>query len=328
VYNSRAEEAGSGEDFVTRLVNCLALAAALALSSSVPAAALEQEPSAPSTNHPAEPAPPTEQVAAPSLDDAQNKIVVTGRKEGQSLHDYVNKFVDQVGDTAPERGYARFEGAVCIGVESLPNPSLQYLVDRVSEVALDVGLKPGKPGCRPSIVIILVADGKALASLMIPPSLRNSRLVLNRHGRPAFEWFATSDAPVRWWQASVPMNELSQTGVGHAYLGSRIRSAFHDSLLTTYVVVDVRKLHGVTLTQLADYVAMVSLVQIDPDANTASYDTILNLFTAGMPPAGLTDWDKSYLSTLYRIELFSVPEAQKGNLVSLMTRDQKRAGEE
>lgn len=48
---------------------------------------------------------------------------------------------------------------------------------------------------------------------------------------------------------------------------------------------------------------MVTLAQLSPNANTAGFETILNLFTAqaqGRPmPAAMTDWDVAYLHGLY-----------------------------
>ena len=49
---------------------------------------------------------------------------------------------------------------------------------------------------------------------------------------------------------------------------------------------------------------MVALAQVDAEADTAAYPTILNLFAdPASAPAGLTDWDRSYLTALYDAEL-------------------------
>ena len=53
---------------------------------------------------------------------------------------------------------------------------------------------------------------------------------------------------------------------------------------------------------LADYVAMVTLAQIDPGADTRQLDSILNLFEderSRQTLSGLTDWDQAYLLSLY-----------------------------
>ena len=45
---------------------------------------------------------------------------------------------------------------------------------------------------------------------------------------------------------------------------------------------------------------MIALAQIDPDADTGQFDTILNLFREPrLAPEGLTGWDRAYLDGLY-----------------------------
>jgi hypothetical protein len=309
------------------------LALAAAFASAAGAAALAQTAPAPQST-----------TAAPA--EVQNRIVVTGRK----LRDYVEKFVGQVADPTPEHGYARFESAVCVGVESAPNEHLQNLVDRVSEAALEVGLKTEGPGCQPNILIVFAPNGKALASRLVkerPAMFRPyGGSEGTTHGLAALDAFARSDAPVRWWQVSMPVDwqgrpaiALPQTGGSSTGDGSTqypsgvmgansfISSAVRDELQTTYVIVDVGRLRGVTWTQLADYLAMVALAQVDPSASPAAYDTILNLFADGTPPAGMTDWDRSFLHALYDVDLQKVPRAQTGALVAAMTHDRKKAGE-
>ena len=59
-------------------------------------------------------------------------------------------------------------------------------------------------------------------------------------------------------------------------------------------------LNGASLQQLGDYVAMVAMAQVDPDADTGRFDTILNLFNdPATAPTGLTGWDRAYLEGLY-----------------------------
>jgi hypothetical protein len=49
-----------------------------------------------------------------------------------------------------------------------------------------------------------------------------------------------------------------------------------------------------------DYVAFVALAQIDAQARTEGYSTVLNLFSSATnPPAGMTAWDEAYLDGLY-----------------------------
>ena len=47
---------------------------------------------------------------------------------------------------------------------------------------------------------------------------------------------------------------------------------------------------------------MVTLAQIDPEADTSRYASILNVFDDPDASAGLTDWDQAYLMGLYDAE--------------------------
>jgi len=42
-----------------------------------------------------------------------------------------------------------------------------------------------------------------------------------------------------------------------------------------------------------------TLSQVDPEADTGTFDTVLNLFENPQGVSGLTAWDRSYLSALY-----------------------------
>ena len=66
------------------------------------------------------------------------------------------------------------------------------------------------------------------------------------------------------------------------------------------IVVDARRVAGVGVDAWMDYVAMVALAQVNPDARAAAFPTILNLFSAPQSaPAAMTDWDVAYLQGLY-----------------------------
>ena len=87
------------------------------------------------------------------------------------------------------------------------------------------------------------------------------------------------------------------------------------------IVVDATKLTGTTWQQLADYLGVVSLAQIDPEANPAAFDSILNLFSNPRAYSGLTDWDRAYVRALYDFDQERNPNLQTGALVGEMLRD-------
>ena len=241
-------------------------------------------------------------------------IVVNGRP----LNDLVGDFVDEISRPARRRGLARWQGKICVGTVNLPAAHAQVLIDRVSDVAASVGLEPGEPGCRPGIVILATDNGSALATAMV--RRRNSGFSLSslqtNAGTRALEDFQTSDRAVRWWQTSLPVD--SNTGetairlagmVGpdgqpsypqlNAFAASRLTTQIRDNLIRTVIIIDVTKLGDTTFQQLSDYVSLVALAQIDAEAQTSSYDTIMNIFSETGGPSTLTDWDMGYLEALY-----------------------------
>lgn len=281
-------------------------------------AILQPQTAPPSARPPQEPAPQ----ASTTLDD----VVVTGPR----LRSVVQDFVGEVSAPAGNRGPARWNGPVCIGVVNLRAEMAQYIVDRTSDVARGLGLNAGEPGCRPNVLIIATADGAGTADAIVDARRRafqpgGSGMT---RSRAALETFRTSDAPIRWWHVSAPVD--SETGdlattlpgeeiaVTHISRASRLRTDIRDDLLKAVIVVDMTRLGGLSFSQLADYCALVSLSQVDPAADVAAFDTVLNVFRDPATP-GLTSWDLDYLHALYSAEQNSVgANARGGEIVDLM----------
>ncbi len=259
-------------------------------------------------------------------------IVVDGRR----LRDSVERFVDDVVAPPVGRGPARWDRKVCVGALNLRRDAAQIVVDQVSRIALDVGLEPGDPGCRPNILIIAADDGEALARALVersPRAFRPNYAGASR-GSSALDRFQASSDPVRWWHLSLPVTETGDIAVrlpgGGVPMvrqdGSRLTTRLRNDLRRAYVIVDLEEMDGVTFQQLGDYIGMVAMAQIDPEAETAAYDTVLNLFEAPEAVDGLTEWDRSYLQSLYDAELNRrSPNQQGGEVAGLMLRDRRQA---
>lgn len=261
----------------------------------------------------AQPAPPNPEDQAVRLEDIQ----VSGRR----LDDLIESFVSEVAAPNRGRGIARWNRSVCVGAVNLRREAAQYLVDRVSTVAEDLGLNAGDPGCTPNLLIIATADGDAFAQELVERRRRALRMGgsgMDR-GAAALRDFQESSRPVRWWQVSMPVD--SETGqravripgdcmndcsspmdaapVINVSSASRLTTQIVDNIFRAIIVVDVSKTGAVNSVQLADYIAMVSLAQIDPTADTSAYASILNVFNDPSSAPHLTEWDKAYLDGLY-----------------------------
>jgi hypothetical protein len=101
-------------------------------------------------------------------------------------------------------------------------------------------------------------------------------------------------------------------------LGSRIVSNVSENLNGVVVLVDTKAAAGVTVTQLADYVAMISFAKPDLEADLGNTESILQLFALepAKRPAGLTEWDQAFLRGLYRINF--TPKQQRTAIATKM----------
>lgn len=220
-------------------------------------------------------------------------------------------FIEDVSAPVRGRALARWDRAVCVGVANMRTGHAQFMIDRVSSVALELGLAVGEPGCRPNIMIAATADADAFATGMVQDDLSSFRPALSDtdRGRRALEQFQTTDAPVRWWHVSLPVS--ADTGEPAKPLSgdepvtvrvrnaSRLRGNIRDDLARAVIILDMPRLGDVAFDALSDYVAVVALAQIDPTADPAASPSILNLFSSTNPPRGLTPWDRQYLHVLY-----------------------------
>ncbi|HST90949.1 MAG TPA: hypothetical protein VLJ13_01985, partial [Brevundimonas sp.] len=230
----------------------------------------------------------------------------------------------------------------CVGAANLRPETAQYIVDRVSTVAQDVGLRSGGPGCAPNLLIVASSDAEAVARGLVaarPVAFRMGGGGMDR-GRNALDDFQKTDRPIRWWQVSMPVdaesgvratripgdcdpttcNDAVGSVLGYApnvavFAASRIRTQIVDDIFRTVVVIDVDDVSSLSALQIADYIAMVSLAQIDPDADTSAYASILNVFQDGSDVPTLTGWDRAYLEGLYKAERNLVSRAAGRNEV-------------
>jgi len=272
---------------------------------------------------------PAAQVPPPQATTELSEVVVEGRR----LRAVVQDFVGEVAAPATgNRGAARWNSSVCIGVVNLRADVAQYIVDRASDVARELGLTAGEPGCSANVLIIAAADGQAVADGIVEARRRAfspGGSGMTRSLR-ALETFRTSEAPIRWWHVSGPVDSESgelatrlpgrdapQIAVSRA---SRLRTDIRDDMFKAIIVVDITKTASLSLTQLADYSTLIALAQVDPDADVAAFDTVLNVFSNPDIP-GLTSWDMDYLNALYSIEQNRLGSGARGaEIVDLMMR--------
>lgn len=253
---------------------------------------------------------PQQAAPAPAQESRVDDIEVIG---GRALRDAVEVFADTV--VAPPRGRnpARWARRVCVGAVNLQRDAAQALIDRVSQVAMEVGLQPGDPGCRADILIVGTDDGSAMAEALVSHRPMAFRPGWSGASRSSLQLarFQESEAPVRWWHVALPVvGETGQIAVkmpgeGPPMIpgGTRLRTEVRNNLSRAIIIVDFNRASGVSFEQLSDFVAMAALAQIDPDADMSGFPSVLNVFEEPTAASGLTDWDRAYLTGLYGVEM-------------------------
>lgn len=313
---------------------------AMALATLLIARAAAQDPSGE--------APSAAETGATQVDD---EVVVRGRRLSEiefDLRRYIGEFLDDVAAPARGAGYARWFRKVCAGVYNLESDHAHYIVDRISALALDVGLEPGEPGCKPQVNIVFSADARQLAANLVDAKPRLFRPVAGEAGMDlgleALDEFVESERPVRWWHLSLPTNahngaaaiELPQSTCFHpppcypwvpVAGASHVHSGIRDDLVYVLIIVDATRLKGTTWQQIADYLAVVSLAQIDPLTDPEEFDSILNLFSNPAAYSGLTDWDRNYLHALYSFDQERDQRIQGNEIVSRIAKQEMSGAE-
>ncbi|HYD86123.1 MAG TPA: hypothetical protein VEA80_01485 [Vitreimonas sp.] len=274
--------------------------------------------------------------ASASAQQADEEIVVTGQRLREAAHQYAETIALA---PARADQYARWSARLCPSIAGLAPSEAQTLIDHMALRAREVGVEAERSGCSPNLIIIFAPDANRLAREIVDTrrdlmGYYTADDVVTA-GREALEEFATSARPVRWWHVSRTVTadgrQLADTdsrvgrgtadalaaaqgrpneaaGLGNGLRGveatrsqgTRTRRATRQDFSFALVIVDAPSVSRFAPAQVADYLAMAALVQLNPDADLSAFPSILNLFQSPeTAPPGLTEWDRAYLQGLY-----------------------------
>lgn len=234
---------------------------------------------------------------------------------------------------------ARWDESVCVSVAGPPVHQAQYIADRISVAANNVGLKMGGPECSTNLLVIVTTDPNLLVSRLAEDQPQffglNEPNSVKTPGKTAFANFLSSTKPVRWWVVTETVGADGIPIDGDAYIGSgksttlagngvggktgtyknvpvvrsdstRLSSSVRRDISRVVVIVDARAIGNISLAAISDYIAFVSLAEVDVDADASGFSSILNLFggieIAQSLSSGMTDWDRAYLDGLYQAQ--------------------------
>jgi len=256
---------------------------------------------------------------AQSENNNRDTIVVTG----QRVEEIARAFVGAASTASARRDQLpRWNGKVCAAAAGLSAPQAQFLIDRISQRAFAVGLRPGASGCRANILVVFTPDPNRFAQAILDHErhllgdVREGLENTATRGPEALDGFVNSTRPVRWWHVSIrttadgqrvpemppgckvgdPMCPLPTVSVRGSHINSSTREDFRNVL----IIVDARQVSDLTVGAVSDYIAMASLAQLNPTADMSGYDSILNLFAPDVRHTDqMTAWDVAYLQGLY-----------------------------
>jgi hypothetical protein len=211
----------------------------------------------------------------------------------------------------------------------------EFIADRISQRAIAVGLEAGAPGCDTNLLVIATNDPERL----LPAIAEKHRALFGFSGdanldtggsETSLAAFLASNLPVRWRQVietvganGMPLDgDPAVNGFDNSHdsdprwknaftnlpitrtESTRLRSTVRRQLSRVVVVVDTRQTAGIGLGAISDYLAFVTLADVGPDTDMASFPSILNLFNPQAERlAEMSDWDKAFLSGLYSAKL-------------------------
>lgn len=260
--------------------------------------------------------PATEEAATPESADQEPAtqdpptseladVVVEARRA--ETREAVAAFVREVSQSNGRRAQlARFDREVCSGVVNLRQDYAQVLNDRIARVALALELRVGNPGCVPNILIVAAANAAEISALIdAAPNTFDAYSRTIERGDAAMA-SVRQPRPVRWWHQIeyVDTNERS----------SRLRASGRTDIRRALILLDMEQIGTVNFGALSDYVAMVSLARLSPDADLSGQSTILNLFAdadSRRSNFGLSQWDANYLESVYGAPRYAARRRQQ-----------------
>jgi len=236
------------------------------------------------------------------------EIVVTAMRE--------KAMADLVADISQETSndqLARWDRKICPAIIGMKKKPAEYMADRLALAAYSLGLDVGEPGCRPNVLIFGTADSQALVKQLVadqPLAFDKFQETGKNNGRKALKAFIETPRPVRWWHVTREADEngmkIDAGGTVTVRSVGRLKANTRDDFDRAIVIVDFNLTKGAKLQAIADYVAMITLAQVAPDAQRIRANSILNLFDPNAPlddrPVALTEWDQTYLKGLYDAE--------------------------
>jgi hypothetical protein len=265
---------------------------------------------------------------------------LTVEAQRQALEKRLFHFVTIItGQTGFYDSLARWGVQVCPAVTGLPSAQGEFILQRISTIALAAGAPLGSSDCKPNLFVMVTAEPSRLIKEIWS---RNPSRFSDMSGLPAspgaIRRFMDNPWPVRIWYGAEFSGEMgNELGTFNEMTGgarrapkanrqaemSRIQFDDLQMIRSALVIVDVARIAGLKIGAVADYVALLGLAEINLDANYSGSDSLLRLFTMPKEEAqalsALGAWDAAFLKALYSTE--QANKMQRHLIVNTMMRE-------
>lgn len=275
---------------------------------------------------------PSESVAQADAKPARpvENVTITGARSRQAIEGFVQSLATP---THASNKVARWEDPICPTTVGLKKQFASFITQRVKEIAGKVGAPVNaNDGCAPNIAIVFTTAPQALLE-----NIRRNQAgylgyydnstqldALAQIKQPIQSWYTTGTKDL---EGKVDIDSGKTLGAGlEVYLpcldqpggvclvhlpnahaasvtGSRLGDGLRAGLYNVIIVADPTKLIDFEMGTLSDYIAMLSLAQVNTSDTCQSLSSIVNLMAndCTSKPLALTDNDLGYLRALYKM---------------------------
>jgi hypothetical protein len=244
---------------------------------------------------------------------------------------------------------ARFKEPICPRVTGFQSQYEALVAKRIRAIAEAVGAGAAEEGCVTNLNVVVVDDGRGFVAELH----RQHPEVLAGLSKQEFAALTSDEGAARSWTATAQINSLGATvgrppptaggtavkydyggamhfgdvNVMRIYESSNINPSVQQAIVSAWVVLDTRATFGKSLAQLADYAALRGLAMVRPAELDGSEDTILALFEPGSKatPGELTEFDRAYLKSLYRVQGLGWARQQVRQMADSIARENGQA---
>jgi hypothetical protein len=218
-----------------------------------------------------------------------------------------------------DESFARWNTPICPMIAGLPRDEGEFLLTRLSEVAVSVGAPLGSRQCRANFIVLVTSD--PAASLKVWAARADYRHLFGDADPQEIQTFLQTRRAIRVWYNEQQVAAENGSVLAPGALSNGLVTSGPEAMGVTTVrsfsanrlewnavwtissvieVVDAGAMNGFNFGQMADYIAMAGLAKFNLDADFGSAPTILRLFNGNdTKTSSMSDWDKAYLKALY-----------------------------